>query len=65
MKVLIVDDSEPMRRTIKTFVADLVHEVIERGDGSEAKAAYCEHQPDFVFMDLKMTAMDGLTATTS
>ncbi len=30
MKVLIVDDSEPMRRMIKTFVADLVQDVIER-----------------------------------
>jgi CheY-like chemotaxis protein len=63
MKILLVDDSEPMRRTIKTFVADLVNEVIERADGSEALAAYLEHQPDVVLMDLKMTTMDGLAAT--
>jgi len=48
---------------IKTFVADLVQEVIERSDGSEALAAYREHQPDVVLMDLKMTTMDGLAAT--
>ena len=60
MKILIVENSEPMRRMIKTFVADLVQEVIERGDGSEALAAYREHQPDVVVMDLKMTTMDGL-----
>jgi CheY-like chemotaxis protein len=63
MKILLVDDSEPMRRTIKTFVADLVLEVIERADGSEALAAYLEHQPDVVLMDLKMTTVDGLAAT--
>ena len=63
MKVLIIDDSEPMRRMIKTFVADLVQDVIERSDGSEALAAYREHQPDVVFMDLKLKTMDGLTAT--
>ena len=63
MKVLIVDDSEPMRRMIKVFVADLVQDVIERGDGSEALAAYQEHRPDVVLMDLKLKTMDGLTAT--
>jgi CheY-like chemotaxis protein len=63
MKVLIVDDSAPMRRMIRTFVADLVQDVIERGDGSEALTAYREHQPDLVFMDLKMTKMDGFAAT--
>jgi two-component system, chemotaxis family, chemotaxis protein CheY len=63
MKVLIVDDSEPMRRMIKTFIADLVHDAIERSDGSEALAAYREHRPDMVLMDLKLKTMDGLTAT--
>jgi len=63
MKVLIVDDSEPMRRTIKTFISDLVGEIFECGDGNEALAAYRRHRPDFVFMDLKMAKMDGLAAT--
>ena len=40
MKVLIVDDSEPMRRMIKTFIADLVGEIVECSDGIEALAAY-------------------------
>ena len=63
MKVLIVDDSEPMRRMIKTFISDLVSEIVECGDGSEALAAYREHQPDVVTMDVKMDGMDGLAAT--
>jgi Response regulator containing a CheY-like receiver domain and an HTH DNA-binding domain len=63
MKVLIVDDSEPMRRMIKTFIDDLVEDTIECGDGSEALAAYREHQPDLVLMDLKMGVVDGLAAT--
>jgi CheY-like chemotaxis protein len=63
MKVLIVDNSEPMRRLIRTFVADLVQEVVERSDGSEALGAFREHRPDVVLMDLKMTTMDGFTAT--
>ena len=63
MKVLIVDDSEPMRRMIKTYLADLIGEAFECGDGSEALSAYRKHQPDLVLMDLKMVRMDGLDAT--
>jgi CheY-like chemotaxis protein len=62
MKVLIVDDNEPMRRMIKTFIADLAEEIVECGDGSEALAAYREHQPEVVLMDFKMAGMDGLAA---
>lgn len=63
MKVLIVDDSKPMRRMIKTFIDDLVEDTVECGDGSEALSVYREHQPDLVLMDLKMGVMDGLAAT--
>lgn len=63
MRVLIVDDSEPMRRMIKTYLADLIGEAFECNDGSEALTAYRKHQPDLVLMDLKMTRMDGLDAT--
>ena len=63
MKLLIVDDNEPMRRMIKAVIADQVHELFECDDGSGALAAYREHQPDFVLMDLKMAGMDGLAAT--
>ena len=63
MKVLIVDDSAPMRRMIKTLIADLVGEIFERSDGGEALAAYREHEPDIVLMDLKMAGTDGLVAT--
>ena len=63
MRVLIVDDSEPMRRMIKTYLADLIEQSFECGDGSEALAAYRRHQPDIVLVDLKMDHMDGLQAT--
>lgn len=63
MKVLIVDDSEPMRRMIKTYLADLIGEAFECDDGSKALTAYRKHRPDVVLMDLKMTKTDGLEAT--
>jgi CheY-like chemotaxis protein len=63
MKVLIVDDNEPMRRMVSTFIADLVDEVVECGDGCEALKAYSDHRPDFVLMDVMMKQVDGLAAT--
>jgi CheY-like chemotaxis protein len=63
MKILIVDDSEPMRRMINNFIADLASEIFECADGSEALGAYCQHQPDVILMDLKMKTMNGFEAT--
>ena len=63
MKILIVDDSEPMRRMIRTYIADISPEIVECEDGSEALDAYRNHRPDLVFMDMKMAVMDGLEAT--
>lgn len=63
MKVLIVDDSQPMRRMIRTVISDLVGEIFECSDGNEALAAYRKHRPDLVLMDVKMNVTDGLAAT--
>ena len=63
MNLLIVEDNEQMRRTIKTFVCDLAAEIHECADGAEALAAYRAHRPDWVLMDIRVGRMDGITAT--
>jgi CheY-like chemotaxis protein len=63
MNILIVEDNEHMRRTIKSLLGDLVTQFHECSDGSQALAAYTEHQPDWVLMDIEMGQVDGLTAT--
>src|SRR5262249_32530670 len=63
MKVLIVEDSEPMRRTIKGFIEDIAEVVHECSDGAQALTQYAKHHPDWVLMDIKMKDMDGLAAT--
>jgi CheY-like chemotaxis protein len=63
MNFLIVEDNENMRRMIRSIVADLAGETHECTDGSTALAAYAQHLPDWVLMDVKMTEMDGITAT--
>jgi len=63
MKLLIVDDHAAMRRLIGRVVDDLFNFVAECDDGAEALAAYKQHRPDWVLMDIEMSRMDGLTAT--
>jgi CheY-like chemotaxis protein len=63
MKLLIVDDSQPMRAELKHFLGDLAEEIAECDDGSQALAVYAEQQPDWVLMDIMMKEVDGLTAT--
>jgi len=52
-----------MRETIKSSLRGLDATFFERDDGIQALAAYQEHSPDWVLMDLEMKEMDGLTAT--
>lgn len=63
LKILIVEDSVPVRELIKNIVADFAQEIHECGDGSEALAAYVRHRPDFVLMDIQMVLTDGIAAT--
>jgi CheY-like chemotaxis protein len=52
-----------MRRAISLVVKDLAGEISECGDGSQALAAYADHLPDWVLMDIRMKQTDGLTAS--
>jgi CheY-like chemotaxis protein len=61
MKFLIVDDSADMRRCIKEYLPDSV-EKVECRDGLEAIAAFADHRPDWVLMDIEMKPLDGLAA---
>ena len=61
-KVLIVDDCAQMRQAIRLTVQDLAREILEAEDGGTAIAAYLQHKPDWVTMDLSMSPVDGLTA---
>ena len=63
MTVLVVEDSEPMRRTIRSVIEDLAQVVWECSDGADALARYTECRPDWVLMDIKMGHIDGLAAT--
>jgi CheY-like chemotaxis protein len=63
MKLLIVEDNAGIRRILRRILVDTAGTIWECADGSEALAAYEEHHPDVVLMDIRMAGVDGLTAT--
>jgi CheY-like chemotaxis protein len=63
MTFLIVEDNAGIRRVLRRILAGTASAIWECADGSEALAAYEEHRPDIVLMDLRMPHVDGLTAT--
>lgn len=61
MKILIVDDNELMRQTIRALLTDLGHEVAgEAEDGEGALKAYAALRPEVVFLDLVMPGKSGV-----
>ncbi|MFJ9031420.1 response regulator [Streptomyces sp. NPDC102274] len=65
IRLIIVDD-DPLVRTGLTFMlggADDIEIVGEAADGAEVPALIERTAPDVVLMDIRMPAVDGLTAT--
>lgn len=63
LRVLVVDDSAPMRRFISSLIEELPADVHEVSDGSAALAEYESWLPDVVLMDIRMPVMDGIETT--
>ena len=63
ISLMIVDDSEDVRRLLRSVVADVAAPIYECCDGGAACVAYATYRPDWVLMDVSMLPMDGITAT--
>ena len=63
MNILIVEDNSMMRAMIRETVSEFAEVITECEDGDEAFAAYQTNLPQWVFMDIQMQRMDGLTAS--
>lgn len=62
IKVMVVDDSNTIRRSAEIFLADSGCEVILATDGFDAMAKIIDHQPDVIFLDIVMPRLDGYQA---
>lgn len=61
-KIMIVDDSNTIRRSAEIFLAQSGCEVILATDGFDAMAKIIDHQPDVIFLDIVMPRLDGYQA---
>lgn len=60
--ILIVDDSDFIRGTLREILEDAGHTIIsEASSGEEAYIEYTKHKPDLVTMDITMPGLDGIT----
>jgi two-component system chemotaxis response regulator CheY len=63
VKILIVDDSEFFRETIKEILEDEGYAIAgEACDGAEGFDQYKKLRPDITTMDITMPVMDGIEA---
>ena len=60
MKLLIVDDSNVIRRAIARAIGEPDYEIRTAGNGAEAIDVLDEFRPEVVTMDITMPEMDGL-----
>ena len=59
-RILIVDDSLPLRVQMNIGLSNAGYEVIEAVNGEDALEKIDVHQPDCLVLDLLMPIMDGL-----
>lgn len=58
-KVLVIDDSNTIRRSAEIFLKQGGHEVILAEDGFDALAKINDSTPDVIFCDILMPRLDG------
>jgi twitching motility two-component system response regulator PilG len=59
IKVLVIDDSNTIRRSAEIFLGQGGHQVILAEDGFDALAKVNDHTPDLIFCDILMPRLDG------
>ena len=59
LKVLVIDDSNTIRRSAEIFLKQGGHEVLLADDGFDALAKVNDYQPDIIFCDILMPRLDG------
>lgn len=59
-KILIIDDEQSIRNSLKNFLEDYGYEVEEAENGIRGLECFDQWNPDLVLCDLRMPEMDGL-----
>ena len=59
LKVLVIDDSNTIRRSAEIFLKQGGHDVLLAEDGFDALAKVNDYQPNLIFCDILMPRLDG------
>jgi len=59
VKVMVIDDSNTIRRSAEIFLKQSGCEVILAEDGFDALSKISSHLPDVIFVDIMMPRLDG------
>ncbi len=59
VKVMVIDDSNTIRRSAELFLSQAGCEVILAEDGFDALSKIADHQPQVIFVDIMMPRLDG------
>ena len=59
VKVMVIDDSNTIRRSAEIFLGKAGATVILAEDGFDALAKIADHQPELIFCDILMPRLDG------
>ena len=59
VKVMVIDDSNTIRRSAEIFLVQAGCQVVLAEDGFDALAKIADHQPRVIFCDIMMPRLDG------
>jgi twitching motility two-component system response regulator PilG len=59
VKVLVIDDSNTIRRSAEIFLRQAGFQVVLAEDGFDALAKISDHHPQVIFVDIMMPRLDG------
>ena len=59
VKILVIDDSNTIRRSAEMYLRQAGFDVILAEDGFDALAKISDHQPKVIFVDIMMPRLDG------
>lgn len=59
VRVMVIDDSNTIRRSAEIFLMQAGCQVILAENGFDALAKIADHQPDLIFCDIMMPRLDG------
>ena len=59
IKVLVIDDSNTIRRSAELFLRQAGYDVILAEDGFDALAKISDYKPQVIFVDIMMPRLDG------